>query len=154
MPIRIDRYSAGEMPIWAGQSARDTGISRWERCEWTLPSPLRKPPLKATAWDPSRASQQQIQKSWPFRRSCWRLNRPSSSAGQTSRTIKRIRSTSSTNRRSRQASLSRQPSSWQGAAHSMASEKKDANQQATVTAGAKANARQAADLGPANEGPK
>ena len=40
-----------------------------------------------------------------------------------------------------------------GSAHSLASATKDAIQQATVTAGVKANAKQAADLWRANEGP-
>ena len=40
-----------------------------------------------------------------------------------------------------------------GSAHSMTSATKDAIQQATVTSGAKANAKQAADLWKANEGP-
>ena len=57
MPIRIDRPSASGTPTRAGQSARDTGISRWERCEWTLLSPLCRPPHKATAWTrPGRRS--------------------------------------------------------------------------------------------------
>ena len=43
MPIRIDQLSTWGTQTRASQSARHTGISRLERCEWTLQPSLGRP---------------------------------------------------------------------------------------------------------------
>ena len=46
MPNRIDRLSVWGTPYWAGQSARDTGISRWERCDGRCSRPCAGRPSR------------------------------------------------------------------------------------------------------------
>ena len=152
MPMGIDWLSAWGTPTRAGYSARYTGISMLERNEWTLQSPLYRPPFEATAWDSSCrvsrlaivALQQQL---------------PASQQAITARLVYvQVSKARSHLQQHQQAQPAHHPQQAAlklagGTAQSIASATRDAKEQAAVTAGVNTNAKQRLTTGWPMKGP-